>query len=129
MTVRVLVIDDDEAVRETICSSLEAGGLEATGVNDGIEGIAAFEPGAYDVVVSDILMPGKEGIETIRTIRGRSREVKILAISGGDRNGSSTFLDMALKLGADASIVKPFRPSELLAVINSLLDDKKTATA
>lgn len=129
MTVRVLVIDDDEAVRETICNSLEAGGLSATGVQDGNEGIAAFEPSVFDVVISDIMMPGKEGIETIRTIRGRSSEVKILAISGGDRNGNSTFLEMAKKLGADASIMKPFRPSELLDVIKSLLDERETATA
>lgn len=125
MAFRVLVIDDDEAVREIICNSLELGGLQATAAKDGAEGIAVFEPGAFDVVVSDILMPGTEGIETIRTIRDRSSEVKILAISGGDRNGNPTFLNMALKLGANASLMKPFRPAELLAAIESLLDAKQ----
>ena len=114
----VLVIDDDALMRATIRRMLTFHTvIEAS---DGREGLAAFQSRAPDVVITDILMPEKEGIETIIELRRVNRHVKIIAISGGGSSGTLDFLSSAKKLGADLVMQKPFRAVELLAAVNSL---------
>lgn len=114
---RILVIDDEAALRTTIRKMLESASHEVIEAENGRIGIEAFRKQPADVVVTDIIMPQKEGIETIRDIRAIDPNVRIVAISGGGRNKNMDFLRIAGKLGATATLAKPFRKEELLACV------------
>ena len=118
---RILIIDDEELIRETIRMKLEQNGHEVTEASNGAEGLRALAEGQIDLVVTDIIMPDQEGIETIRKIRQRDARIGIIAISGGGRGRGLQFLDIAQKLGANASLPKPFTGSQLLAVVEATL--------
>jgi CheY-like chemotaxis protein len=114
---RILVIDDEKLLRQTIRRMLESAGHEVIEAEDGRAGIAAFAKQELDAVVTDIIMPQKEGIETIREIRAANPTIRIVAISGGGRNQNMEFLRLAAKLGASCTLAKPFRKEELLASV------------
>lgn len=114
---RALVIDDDDLVRATIVSILESAGYAVIQAEDGQRGLQLFQLHAVDLVVTDILMPTKEGIETIAAIRQQDRAVRIIAISGGGAIGAASVLDAAQHLGADAVLSKPFSKAALLAKV------------
>ncbi len=118
--IRILVIDDDDEVRDTLCNILRSAGFEATAARNGEEGLRLFDEVGTDAVVTDIVMPGMEGIETIRELRRRRAGVKIVAISGGGRSGVADYLALAEKLGADATLYKPFSRDKLLAALADL---------
>ena len=118
---RILVIDDEELIRETIRMKLEQGGHVVIEAANGVEGLRALEDGLFDLVVTDIIMPEQEGIETIRKIRHRDPRVAIIAISGGGRGRNYQFLDIAKKLGANEALPKPFTGSQLLALVETTL--------
>ena len=118
---RILIIDDDDAVRLTIRLLLHKHGYEvgcATNGKEGLEMIGVFKP---DLVISDIIMPEKEGIETIRDIRGEVPDAKIIAISGGGRIGNTDFLKIARQLGASDIVAKPLDPDHFLDVVKNCL--------
>jgi DNA-binding response OmpR family regulator len=122
MSQRILVIDDDEAVRLTVQLLLERHGYKigcATNGAEGLDMIEAFEP---DLVITDIIMPMKEGIETIREIRRLHPAVKIIAMSGGGRLTSVSVLELASKFGADDVVHKPFLSDGFLAAVRRVLD-------
>ncbi len=121
-TTRILVIDDDVLVREMLARIIVAADHEVTKAADGSEGLQLFDDGEFDLVITDILMPEMEGIETIQELRRRNRETKIIAISGGDRTGNKMYLEMAEKLGADGVLTKPIRQKDLLDKIDALLN-------
>jgi len=77
--------------------------------------------GNIDLVITDILMPEKEGLETIQELRQMDADIKIIAISGGDRSGNLSYLGMAAALGADDVLAKPYRRQELLTMIDTVL--------
>jgi CheY-like chemotaxis protein len=114
---RVLVIDDEAALRQTMRRMLESAGHEVIEAENGRLGLEAYRKQPADVVLTDIIMPQKEGIETIRDIRAVDSKVRIVAISGGGRNQNMDFLRIAAKLGASATLAKPFRKEELLACV------------
>jgi CheY-like chemotaxis protein len=114
---RILVIDDDAAVRETLRLVLESAGHSVTCAEDGERGLEAFETVRPDLVITDILMPEREGIETSLELRRREPGQPIIAISGGGRAGGADFLAMARRMGADAVLPKPFEPDELLDTV------------
>lgn len=120
---RVLVIDDDDLVRETLRLALEGANFEVVEATDGEKGIRIYEVEPIDLVITDILMPEKEGIETIIELRRKDPDVRIVAISGGDRIGGIQFLELAGKLGADRMLSKPFRVEALLKAVRDLLPD------
>ena len=121
MVHRVLLIDDDDLVRKILRRILEGADFEVVEAADGDEGIRSYEAEPSDVVVTDILMPKKEGIETIIELRRINPEVRIVAISGGGRNDGQQYLKMAGKLGADRMLPKPVRPKELLDAVRDIL--------
>jgi len=127
MAKRILLIDDDELVRATIQSILESAGYEVTQAADGVQGLEAYRASTPDLVITDILMPNKEGIETIRDLKRCNPAPRIIAISGGDRNGDAQFLQMAEKLGADRILPKPFRKAALLDLVDGLFSDSPPA--
>lgn len=88
----VLVIDDEDLVRDMLRRALESAGIEVVVAADGREGLKAYLANPTDVVVTDILMPEKEGIETIIELKREHPNVKIVAISGGDPAGNTDFL-------------------------------------
>ena len=119
---RILVIDDDRAVRMCILGNLEAAGYTVFEADNGNTGIAIFRSNPVDLVIVDLFMPEKEGIETIIELRKGFPDLKILAISGGIPGyGPDHFLNIAQKLGADGALDKPFTMQHLLSVVGDLL--------
>src|SRR5712692_8197387 len=118
---RILVIDDDHAVRLTIQVILERAGYEVVCAADGEQGVRAFERAPPQLVITDIIMPNKEGLEAIVEIRARNATTPIIAVSGGGRIGNTDFLKMALKVGANAILPKPFEREDLVAAVRRLL--------
>ncbi len=121
MKMRVLIIDDDDLVRTTLSRTLMTVGYEVIEAIDGNDGLGKFRGGGIDLVITDILMPEKEGLETIRELRQSGGGVKIIAISGGDRTGSLRYLEMAAAFGADDTLAKPYRRQDLLAKIEAVM--------
>ena len=119
---KILVIDDDVIVRETIVQILEDGGYQVLSAEDGRRGMAAFRSEHPDLVITDIIMPEQEGIQTITEIRGAKPDAKIIAISGGGRIGNTDFLKIARHLGAFDAIAKPFDPDDLLNRVGRCLN-------
>jgi CheY-like chemotaxis protein len=122
---KILIIDDDPRMRRTISRILARAGHEVSEAPDGLEGVELFRTNHPDIVVTDIVMPKKEGIETILDLRRENPVTLILAISGGAtlRGGTAPldYLDLAKGLGADAVLAKPFRAPDLLREIDNLL--------
>lgn len=114
---RILVIDDESGLRLTVRKMLESAGHEVVEAENGRRGVEAYRKDSADVVITDIIMPEKEGIETIRDIRALDPAVRIVAISGDGIGPNVDFLRIARKLGADATLAKPFRREELLACV------------
>jgi DNA-binding NtrC family response regulator len=119
---KILVIDDDVIVRETIVQILEDGGHQVVSAEDGKRGMAAFRSEHPDLIITDIIMPEQEGIQTITEIRGVQPNAKIIAISGGGRIGNTDFLKIARHLGAFDAIAKPFDPDDLLSRVGRCLN-------
>jgi DNA-binding response OmpR family regulator len=126
---RILIIDDDPQLRRLLARILHADGHEVIEASNGADGLARFAASPPALVITDILMPEKEGIETIRDLRRLAPTVPIIAISGGGASQKSMkFLDMAAKLGATVALAKPFRPPKLLETVALLLSEgAKTA--
>ncbi|PPR08902.1 MAG: Response regulator MprA [Proteobacteria bacterium] len=115
-----LVIDDDALVRESIQLMLNDSDYKVDLAEDGVQGIKLFKQNKYDIVITDIIMPNKEGFETISELKSINDNVKIIAISGGSRNGIGAYLPIAENLGAKAILYKPFDESELIQTINAV---------
>jgi len=118
---RVLVIDDEPVIVQMLRSFLERNGFEVDSAADGAAGIEKQRGAPAEVIITDILMPGKEGFETIRDLRKVAPGVKIIAISGGGRNEPQTYLRFATSFGADRAFAKPLDLAQLLAAITELL--------
>ncbi len=123
---RILLVDDDVLVRTSLAYALEDAGHQVVQAGNGDEGLAALDRETFDAVVLDILMPEREGIETIREIRNRWTTLPVLAISGGDKTGWSDFLHMASALGATDTMAKPFTASEFAARVTQLISKVKS---
>lgn len=118
----ILIIEDDAIMLRALGHAFERAGCRVVGANDGDEGLARFLERTPDLVITDILMPKREGVETILAMKAKAPHVKILAISGGGRLGAEEILSLAAGLGADAVLPKPFRSAEILEAARRLLD-------
>lgn len=116
----ILLIDDDDSLRNVVAKSLTYAGHTVTQAENGQRGLDLSRSGDFDLVITDIVMPVQEGVETIIALRRERPELPIIAISGGMSN-ASLYLDMAAKIGARAIVPKPFTPPELLAVIQQVM--------
>lgn len=117
----ILVIDDDASVREVVSEMLRLEGYEVTIAENGEEAISRLAKQRFELVITDLIMPEKEGIETIAEIRRNDDSIPIIAISGGGRLGPGDYLETARYIGADATLAKPFARQELLTTIDRLL--------
>lgn len=115
----ILVIEDIEAARTLLRSVLEQSGYKVQEAANGVEGIRFFGQRAADLVITDIFMPGCDGLEVIQALRRVDPAVKILAVTG--RSGSTDFLKVARMLGADSVLHKPFEMDVLLQAVAGLL--------
>ena len=119
---KILVIDDDTIVRNTIVQLLEEDdSYKVFSAEDGVRGMALFRSEQPDLVITDIIMPEQEGILTITEMLKAKPDTKIIAISGGGRIGNSDFLKIAQVLGAMAVIGKPFDLDEFMMIVRDCL--------
>jgi two-component system chemotaxis response regulator CheY len=121
MKKQILVIDDDAAIRFTLEHLLSGVDVQVTCAADGDEGIRLFRSLQPDLVITDLIMPEREGIETIIEMKHERPQAKIIAISGGGRIGNKDLLQMARWLGADHIIAKPFEFDELTEMVRHSL--------
>jgi CheY-like chemotaxis protein len=117
---KILVIDDDHLVRYALSKILLGAGYAVVTASDGRRGMTVLRAEHPDVVITDIIMPEQEGIDTIIQIRRERPAIKIIAISGGGRIRNVDFLEMAHSLGASEVIAKPFEANELLSCLIAL---------
>lgn len=117
----ILLIDDDDLFRKVVRLMLERAGHTVTEALEGEDGLRHYRAQRFDVVITDLIMPGKEGLETIRELRALDPEVKIIAVSGGGRVDSRDYLPMARAFGAARILDKPFTDVALLQAIESLV--------
>lgn len=113
----MLIIDDESEVRSLLARTLTLAGYEVVAVATGDEGTRACRQHSFDMIVVDMVMPDKDGLETMMEIRRGSPNARILAMSGAPRAPFMDSLTLALKLGAVASITKPFTPDEFLGSV------------
>ena len=119
---RILIVDDDTSILELSVRALRRSQFDIVMADRMEEALAGFGTDAYDLVITDIFMPGLGGIEGIRRMRETWPEVKILAISAGFAEMSSaSALDAARKIGADSVLPKPFGPAELRDAVAEVL--------
>ncbi len=119
---RILIIDDNSEVLETYRRILEHAGYEIIVATNGKEGIRTFKEEEPDLVITDIFMPEKEGLETIMELRHNFPDVKIIAISGGgDGMGPENYLKMAKDFGVMSALTKPIEMEALLEEVQKCL--------
>ena len=118
---KILVLDDEPSILLMMKKMLEKAGYEVDVALNGREGMVLFDKNKPDLLITDIIMPEKEGLETIFELRRNYPDLKIVAISGGGRIGPSGYLPGAKLLGANLVFQKPIVPKEFLAAISELL--------
>jgi len=118
----VLVVEDEHNLRDIICSILKEAGHEAIAACDGSEIADLLEDRNLDLVLTDILMPEKEGIQTIIELRRQNPSLRIIGMSGGGMEGPDHYLDMAKEFGANQTLRKPFNKEKLLKTIHAVLN-------
>lgn len=116
----VLLIDDDELVRGMLTRALSEARYTVIEAADGHQGVNLARSTSVDIVVTDLVMPVQEGVETILTLRRERPRLPIIAMSGGVNN-SQLYLDIAAKIGAKRILPKPFTPKELIRLIEQVL--------
>lgn len=114
---RILVIDDDRSIRIVLIKALENAGHEVDEAADGEEAIEYYVNMPYDVVVSDINMPNKDGVESLLDLKTDYPDLKLIAISGED----ASLLRAAEELGAIKAVPKPFSPMEIVKLVEEIL--------
>lgn len=122
---RILVIDDDRQLRLMLDAMLKSAGYEVKAVEDGSLALGAVREFKPDLVITDLFMPEKEGLQTITELRCEAPKLKIMAISGGTPLSSMDFLGVAKKMGAQKTLAKPFVRQDLLTAVAELIGDGK----
>ena len=118
---KILVVDDNDEFRKMLGLVLRRANHVVTMADDGKVALRLAQDNAFDLVIIDLIMPGKEGIETIMELRRKILTLKIIAMSGGGFGDSKTYLDLARKLGAEQTLAKPFSMEELLRAVDRAL--------
>lgn len=122
----ILVIDDDNLMRDMLIRMVALQGHDVKGAEDGWIAEKLLRDSAFDLVITDIIMPEKEGLETIMYIHKQYPTTPIIAISGGERIEPESYLQLAKTLGAHYTFSKPFNRHDFIEAINYCLDIKQT---
>jgi len=120
---RILIIDDEPQIRSMLRLMLERVGYEIAEAPDGIEGIRKYRENPADLIITDLIMPNKDGIGMIIDLKKEFPKVKIIAMSGGGVNRPEGYLDGAKKLGATRTLTKPIDRDEMLKAVKETLKD------
>ncbi len=126
---KILIIDDDDLMRASLRAMLETAGHEVLEAPNGRIGVRLAREAAVDVVLSDIVMPGKDGVTTIGEIHEQCPDVKIIAMSSAEPGDPQADLEIAWVYGAHKSFQKPIKRDVLLAAVDELLGQRAGATA
>ena len=118
---QVLVVDDDDQIRKLICLVLQQEGHTVVEASNGKKAIQHIQETVIDLVISDVVMPDMDGLELIKEIRRTLSGMKILAVSGAGKEGPGLYLSIADRFGADAILMKPFAPDQLIKKISALI--------
>jgi CheY-like chemotaxis protein len=118
---RILLIDDNEAFRRPMGEILQRAGYEVESAPEGRAALNLYRRQAFDLVITDLIMPGMEGVETILALRQLAPALKIIAVSGGGRLDAQDYLPIAEHLGANKTLAKPFSAHALLDTVSCLL--------
>ena len=129
MTYTILIVDDDAGVRTILTTIFTTAGFNVVVASNGVDAIKAMETSPCDVVITDIIMPDKEGVETIIELRRRWPDIRVIAISGGGRVDAGEFLELARRFGAHDTLRKPFKRADLLNAVASALTRDQTQKA
>ena len=122
---KILIMDDCGDFRALLRETLVEAGYEVLEAADGNEGLQLYHRNPVSIVIIDMLMPIKDGIETIMELRKESFPVKIIAVSGGGHIPPADYLNMARVSGIDYTFTKPIDPNSLLSTIRQILDKEK----
>jgi YesN/AraC family two-component response regulator len=126
MNSQILLIEDDNCVRELLQQTLVRAGYDVIPASDGDEGLDIFRHSKPDLVITDIVMPQKEGLQMILELRRHSPDAKVIAMSGGGRYSNTDYLKLARKFGAKATLSKPFLREEILNAVKEVLGEEET---
>ena len=124
---RILIIDDDKSILSFLKERLTCEGFNVLTASDGKEGMILFNENQVDLVITDIIMPDKDGFETIIELKKICPDIKIIAMSGGGRGHPGHYLDTARCFRAQYTLEKPFKTSDLLKTVYALLNKEKTS--
>ncbi|MBF0401608.1 MAG: response regulator [Magnetococcales bacterium] len=125
----ILVIDDDSTIRFLLKAILEQAGYHVLCASGGDEGLQLFRAHTIELVITDILMPGTDGLAVIRELLASDPETKIIALSGGGMVLTAEIsLHVARRMGAFESLAKPFTRDELLAMVHRILQASELST-
>jgi DNA-binding response OmpR family regulator len=119
---RILIVDDETLVRRTLRAMLERAGHVVDEADNGETALRVFAAETPDLVITDIVMPDREGVETIGDLRKANPDLPIIAISGGGSIGEDFFLTLAAQFGATRTLSKPIRQADLLAAVDACLN-------
>ncbi|MDP2876459.1 MAG: response regulator [Holophaga sp.] len=120
---RILVTDDNAAIRTLLTEILEGNGHEVETASDGVGALKCRQNQTFDVLITDIFMPEKDGIELIMEVKTRFPDLKVIAISGGGPGVGMDLLNPARRLGAKRILRKPVSRADLLQAVNEVLED------
>ena len=118
---RILIIDDEQQIRSMLRLMLERDGYEVLEAPDGIEGIEAYRQKPADLIITDLIMPNKDGIGMIIELQKEFPDVKIIAMSGGGLNKPDGYLKGAKKLGAACTLTKPIDREKMLRAVKNII--------
>ena len=118
---RILIIDDEDLVLDTLHQILEMAGYEVMEAVDGEQGLKRYRNDPTDLVITDIIMPRADGIETIITLKREYPDVKIIAMSGGGRINEEDLLKWAASLGVQHIIYKPFDSKKIVETVRQVV--------
>jgi DNA-binding NtrC family response regulator len=120
---RILIIEDDVSMRLALRHALERRGHQVAEAGDGRAGLAIYEKTVFDLVVTDIIMPGMEGLETVMALRKFSPHLKIIAMSAGGKGSADDYLELAARFGANRTVRKPFEVDQFMTAVEDVLKD------
>ena len=120
---KILIIDDEPYILLMLKKMLERAGYEVDLASNGDEGLELFQKVTVDLVITDIIMPEKEGLETIREMKRLCPDLKIIAMSGGGKVSADNYLNTAKIFGASKIMAKPFSQKQMVSAVQDLLGE------
>ena len=118
---RILVVDDEPSIRDLVALVLELDKHEVVTAGDGNSALAEIDKSDFDLVITDLVMPDREGIETIISLRKSRPQLKVIAMSGGGFGNAGDYLALAAGVGAARTLAKPFTNDQLLKTVRDVL--------